>query len=845
MPRLFTPARKTALLLAALLGALWLLDPARSERRPPAGVVEITYQGLAGPIAGALDDAVRVFEEESRRRHARDPSQPVYRVVSGQSGTRNPSEDPTRFLLGVAGGAPPDVIYYDRVAVAEWAARGAFLRLDPFLARDLARHNPDAIRAADYFPAAWDEVTYRDPADGRTGIYAIPGDLENRALLYNRDLLRRAGFVDAHGQAAPPRTWEQLETMAARLTEFDRFGHISRIGFLPAYGTTTPSLYLYGWMNGGTFLSPDGRTATLDQPRIVDALAWLTGLYDRLGGVRNVFGFQFGQEQAALDPFVTDRVAMKIDYYSVIPNDLVTYGKNLDYGVAPLPMPARELAAGRAPVNMVTGWGYAIPADARHPAAAWALIRFLSSRRAQLIMAASENALATSQGQTFVPGQNANIAINRELFERYVAGNPRIPPKVREAVIGFNQLLTGAFHRPVTPVGQLLYNELIAATQNALYRVLTPAAALAFANKNVQKELDRVLAPPRGAPVRWGPLFWLYALLLAVLAAGVAWWETSTRRPRLARRLRLVRAAPAGDVRPSEDGRAHWRQRLAGIGFALPWIVGFVVFTGGPIFFSLVISFCNYDILNPARFVGWENYRWLLTDDPLFWISLRNTLFMVIGVPLGMAVGLGLALLLNLRIRGIAVWRTLFYLPSIVPAVASSILWIWILNPGTGLLNRWLALFGIGGPDWLQDPRLSKPALILMGLWSAGGSMIIWLAGLNGISRSYYEAADLDGAGPWQKFRHITLPMLTPYIFFNLVMGLIGTFQIFAQAFIMTQGGPVNSTLFFVYHLFNNAFRYLHMGYASAMAWILVLLVLGLTLVQMKLSKRWVHYEGD
>ncbi|HTX53609.1 MAG TPA: extracellular solute-binding protein [Candidatus Baltobacteraceae bacterium] len=845
MPRLLTPARKTALLAAGVLGLLWLLDPARSDRRPPPGVVEISYQGLGGPIAGALDDAVRVFEDESRQRHARDPSQPVYRVVSGQTGTRNPSEDPTRFLLGVAGGAPPDVIYYDRIAVAEWAARGAFLRLDPFLARDRDHHQPDAIRAEDYFPAAWDEVNYHDPAGARSGVYAIPGDIEDRALLYNKDLLRRAGCVDAQGEAAPPRTWEELEAMAARLTTFDHFGHIAQIGFLPAYGTTTPPLYLYGWMNGGSFLSPDGRAATLDNPRVVGALAWLTGLYDRLGGVRNVFGFQFGQEQAALDPFVTNRVAMKIDQFSVIPNDLVTYGQDVDYGVAPLPMPARELAAGRTPANMLTGWGYAIPADARHPEAAWALIRFLSSPRAQLIMAASADSLATSQGHVFVPGQNANIAVNRALYARYVAGNPRLPAKVRAAVDGFNRLLPAATHRPVTPVGQLMYNELIAATQNALYRTLSPAAALARANKNVQKELNRALAPAHGSPVHWRPLFWLYAGLLVAVAIGVVAWETSTLIPRLARRLRLARPSPAGHALPPADGRTHWRERVAGAGFALPWIVGFVVFTGGPIFFSLVISFCSYDILNPARFVGWENYRWLLADDPLFWISLKNTLFMVIGVPLGMVVGLGLALLLNTRVRGIAVWRTLFYLPSIVPAVASSILWIWILNPGTGLLNHWLALFGIGGPNWLQDPRLTKPALILMGLWGAGGSMIVWLAGLNGISRSYYEAAELDGAGPWQKFRHITLPMLTPYIFFNLVMGLIGTFQIFSQAFIMTQGGPVNSTLFFVYHLFNNAFRYLHMGYASAMAWILVLIVLGLTLVQMRLSKRWVHYEGD
>ena len=224
---------------------------------------------------------------------------------------------------------------------------------------------------------------------------------------------------------------------------------------------------------------------------------------------------------------------------------------------------------------------------------------------------------------------------------------------------------------------------------------------------------------------------------------------------------------------------------------------------------------------------------------------MKNTLYMAIGIPLGMAASLGIALLLNMKLRGIAVWRTLFYLPSIVPAVAASILWIWILNPNAGLLNRFLEAFGFEGRNWLQDPALSKPALILMGLWSAGGGMIVWLAGLKSISESYYEAAELDGAGSWQKFWNITVPMLTPYIFFNTVMGVIGCFQIFSQAFIMTQGGPVNSTLFYAYHLFNNAFRYLHMGYASAMAWVLVVIVLALTFFQMRLSKRWVHYEGE
>lgn len=849
MRGLFTPAVKISLCSACVFTLLWALNPGRSERESGAGVVEISYLGPSGPISGALDDAVRAFEEESRQAHARDPAQPIYRVISGQNASRSPSDDPTRFLLSVAGGVPPDVVNFDRVAVTEWAARGAFLRLDAFLARDKADHLPDAVRAENYFPAAWDEVHYRDPAHERSGIYGIPSSVENRALIYNKDLLRRAGFVDANGRAQPPRTWEELATMAAKLTERNAQNQIVRLGFAASYGNNPPPLYLYGWMNGGRFLSEDGRTATLDNPGVVGALAWLTHLYDRLGGARSVFGFLSGQQSAELDPFIRNQVAMKVDIFSVIPNSLAAYGQNLDYGVAALPMPARELAAGQPPVNWLSGWCYAIPAQSKHPEAAWKLIRFLSSPRGQLIIAASESALAASQGQVYVPAQNANIAINREIYQRYVAGNPRMPVKIKQAVQAFNRLLDHSYHRPASPAGQLIWNELNSATQNALYKVLTPSQALARANKNVQKELDRAFAPPHGRVVNWPPLLWLYGFGLVLLAAAVAWWETSVRLRtavfRLAARIGFRSGQSRAGSALDEDGRTSWPQRLAGAVFALPWIAGFAVFTGGPILFSIVISFCSYDILNPARYVGLANYHWLLSQDPLFWVSLKNTLFMVIGIPLGMAVSLGLALLLNIKIRGIGVWRTLFYLPSIVPAVAASILWIWILNPGNGLLNRFLGAFGISGGNWLQDPHLSKPAMILMGLWGAGSGMIVWLAGLQGINESYYEAAELDGASAWQKFWRITVPMLSPYIFFNLVMGLIGTFQIFSQAFIMTQGGPVNSTLFYAYHLFNNAFRYLHMGYASAMAWVLVVLVLGLTVFQMKVAKKWVHYEGD
>ena len=286
------------------------------------------------------------------------------------------------------------------------------------------------------------------------------------------------------------------------------------------------------------------------------------------------------------------------------------------------------------------------------------------------------------------------------------------------------------------------------------------------------------------------------------------------------------------------------QETAAGYLFVLPCWLGFLLLTAGPIVASILLSFCEYDVLHPVRWAGLDNYR-ALPADPLFWKSLKNTIFMVLGVPLGMAVSLGVAMLLNARVGGMAFYRTIYYLPAIVPAVASSVLWIWVLSPQFGLVNVGLQALGIQGPEWLASEAWSKPSIILMGLWGAGAGMIIWLAGLKGIPETLYEAAQIDGAGALASFRHVTLPMLSPYIFFNLIMGIIGTFQIFTQAYIMTSGGPVDSTLFYVYYLFNNAFRYFKMGYASALAWILFLIILALTLLQFWLGKRWVYYEGE
>jgi multiple sugar transport system permease protein len=288
-----------------------------------------------------------------------------------------------------------------------------------------------------------------------------------------------------------------------------------------------------------------------------------------------------------------------------------------------------------------------------------------------------------------------------------------------------------------------------------------------------------------------------------------------------------------------------------GLSFCGLWFVGLATFTVYPVLASLYYSFCDYSVLQSPVWVGGENYHRML-GDTLFWKSLRNTLiYGALSLPLGMVASIALALLLNTGVRGMPVFRTIFYLPSIVPVVASAMLWMWIFNGQYGLLNWVLtplcALFGGKPPGWLADPDWAKPALVLMSLWGVGNSMIIYLAGLQDVPRELYESAELDGANAWRRLWHITLPMISPVIYFNLIMGIIGTLQTFTTVFVMTggtDGSPARSTLMYALYLFSTAFYDLRMGYASAMAWVLFLLIVGLTLVATKLTEKRVHYAG-
>ena len=288
------------------------------------------------------------------------------------------------------------------------------------------------------------------------------------------------------------------------------------------------------------------------------------------------------------------------------------------------------------------------------------------------------------------------------------------------------------------------------------------------------------------------------------------------------------------------------REEMVGYLMAAPWLIGMVWFIFGPFGAAAWLSFTDYDMLTSPQWVGASNFKVMLTEDPLFWKSMGvTTIYAVVSIPLLIAFGLFLAILLNTRIKGLAFWRTIYYLPAVLSGVAVAFLWIWVFSADWGILNYLLSLLNIPGPNWLTSEDWALTALIVMSLWGVGGGLVIYLAGLQGVPTELYEAATIDGAGRFRSFYNITLPMISPVILFQLIMGIITALQVFTQGYVMTQGGPNNATLFFILHLYRTAFRYLRMGYASAMAWALFLYILILTLIVLRSSRAWVFYSGE
>ena len=298
--------------------------------------------------------------------------------------------------------------------------------------------------------------------------------------------------------------------------------------------------------------------------------------------------------------------------------------------------------------------------------------------------------------------------------------------------------------------------------------------------------------------------------------------------------------------------KLNLREHLEGYLFISPWILGMVLFALGPILASFGLAFTRWNLFTEPEYVGWANFQ-KLAHDPLFYKSVFNTIYYTIfAVPLGLVLALGLAMLVNHRLRGINFFRTAFFLPNVVAGIAMLLLWKWLFDPNFGLINLFLdwtglmAVFewiGIGRPQWISSRAGAMPGMIFMSIWGLGGSMMIFLAGLQNIPRELIEAAELDGAGPWKRFRYVTLPLLTPTIFFLTMVGVIGSLQIFNQAYVMTQGGPAHATLFYVLYLFQTAFERFQMGYACAMALVLFIITLIVSLIQLAMGKKWVHYQ--
>lgn len=763
-----------------------------------------------------LSEETRQEEAKVREFERRNPGVRVSLLSMG-AGAMNPQ----KLMTAIVGKAPPDLVRQDRFTIGDWASRDTFRPLNDLVERD--RDEPDGVRPEDYYDATWEEATYKG------NLFAIPENTDSRALFYDKEAFREVGLDPER----PPRTWDELKDYAIRLTSYNPDGTFRRAGFIPNFGNSF--LYIYSWQNGGEFMNEDATICTMDNPYTVEALEYMTSVYDALKGAERLDAYTrgFGALPPEMDPFMIGRVAMKIDGNWFLQN-LARYRPNMDFGVAPAPVPRERyeqkgrFAGTEQFITWSGGFSWAIPRGVPEERVeiAWKFIKWMNSPEAWLIGCEAQKEYNASKGRMFVPTMSANRKVNEAVFAEY----GRLYPQFEGPIALFNDLLNHSRFRPVTHVGQLLWDEHLVAFENATRHKLSAREALAQGTRRVQAELDRQKELERYPEIGLAlPMAVMSFMLL--LGVGTIWFFAR-------------KSGPVGKLMRGEA--------VSGYLFASPWILGLVVFTAGPFLASLVFSFCYYDVLHAPKWVGLLNYRILFGEDwGLFSKTLYNAAYLAFfGIPLGIITGLAIAMLLNASVRGMHYYRTVYYLPSIVPIVASSILWIWILNPDAGLLNAgWRVLLtswsGISPPNWLASEQWAKPALITMGLWGAGGGMILWLAGLQGVPQHLYEAAELDGASPWMQFRHVTLPMLSPYIFFNLIMGTIAALQTFENVYIMTGGGPVNATRVPVLYLFDNAFRYFNMGYASAIAWILFVIVLALTLAQLKMAPRWVHYEAE
>jgi multiple sugar transport system substrate-binding protein len=729
---------------------------------------------------GFEKDAMQAVVDDFNRSQER-----IYVELVSVSGIRQ------KTLIATAGGNPPDLAGLQDDYIIEFANKNALLPLEEFA-------KGTEIVAERYIPVYWNMANYGGH------LWAVPTTPVVIGLFWNKDLFRNAGLDPER----PPRTIAELDAFAKRLTRRNpTTGELEVMGFLHSEPNFWP--YAWGYFFGGK-LWDGGANLTLDSPENIRAYEWVQGYareygVDTLQTLRSSFG-AFASPQNA---FISGKVAMELQGV-YMGNFIARYNPGMHWGAAPFPS-ANE---GTAPVAFAMSNMLAIPNGARHPKEAFEFMKYVAQQGPleKLCAAHSKNSPLADVSAGFLRDHsNAYIGMFQEL-----ARSPNTTPF------------------PFMAVWRQYRDELINAFERIWLLQATPAEALSDAKVRAQfawdRERERQTRAARSGPVPW--LAWAPLALVGSIVAIVMGL--------CLRAYRKARAAAAG-TKPSRVSAALAR----GLLFFSPWLVGLLVFVLYPIASSIVYSFCDYSVLMEPRFVGLLNYRDLLTDD-VFWVAIKNTaIYAALALPLGLFVAFSLALFLSSNVKGTGVYRTLLFVPSLTPLVASAMVWLWIFNSKFGVLNHLLSKITFGlvhNVPWLNEARFAMPSLVMMSLWGVGHTVVVMSAAMQEVPASVYEAADIDGASLLQKVRHITLPMISPVLYFNAVLGIIGVLQVFAIPYIMTNGGPTRSTYFYAMYLYDNAFSFLRMGYACAMAWILFLIILALTAVAVRAGKNRVHY---
>jgi multiple sugar transport system permease protein len=734
-----------------------------------------------------------VVEQLVDRYMAENPNVQIQRINAGQ-------DFRSKFKTMTAAGTPPDIFYLPPDTFPEWASLNLVRPIDDLIQRDI-QTGGEKTKALydDFFPILMDAYRY-DAKSGKIGagpLYGLPKDFTTAVMYVNLDLFAKAGCrVPYDGW-----TWNEFESTCKKITALStRDRHI----FGASFDLWPDTLRQIVWNFGGDFFGPGGfNDVALDEPAAQEAMRFIQRS-------RFVDKFTYNNTGASTEG--------KQEFYSGNVGCIGPYGRwmtpryasitDFKWDIVPVPYKTKKDQASQI---FYTAW--AMSAKTPHVDECFKLMKFLCG---------GDGAIEQSHLGLAIPPLKS-VANSKDFLEP--PGLPKIHAQIFLDAIQYARLQQ-------VPRDAEFWTRLVD-DKSKRSLALNETSTLDNA-KEIEAlwhmEMSSPLRQREWSPMRWDVVVFTTIAIIAALAT-VLWWR--------ARREKL--------------GALDRSMQRSGYAFILPWIIGFLALTIGPMVVSLLLSFTRWSGLTPmsdALSVGTANYRELFTRDPKFYHTLRITAwFVALGVPVSQVAALLVAVLMNVRIRGIAVFRTVFFVPSlIVASVVGAILWQKMYNNEYGMVNAllrpMLAPLHLTPPDWLgvDASRWAVPGLVIMSVWGAGGAMILYLAGLKGIPVSLYEAATIDGAGRLKQFFSVTIPMLSPLIFYNIVMGIIGSFQVFVQALIIN--APNDATLFYVLNLYRQAFEFHNMGYASALAWVLFLILLGLTVLIFRASKNLVYYEG-